>query len=389
MKVKLEELPGMVNQIKKIRDTIITNIVLIGEKSAPTFKEKGRAKLFQERLAEFQIDECTTDSYQNPIGIIRGSGGDKKPPIFVVAHLDTHQANQDFCNYTVRKDTISGPGVEDNSTGVGVLVSLPVILKQLKLKFKSDIVLAGVIQSNGKGNLRGIRHLIKTWKGPIRGAVCVEGVELGRLNHYSEGMVRAEVDCISSTISGRGKRNNLNAILILNEMINKILELRMPQRPYSKIVIGKINGGYHHGRDAFDASLGLEIHSDADDIVKELINEIKDIAENLKRVYEVDLKLKVISNLSATRLKFNHPLVKSADSVMKKLGLEPKSESSESELSIFLSNSIPAVTLGITRLKTLNPEPCVEITPIFKGIAQLIGVLQAIDNGVCDGKKLA
>ncbi len=388
MKVNLESMPRMVSGIKKVRDTIITNIVLIGEKSAPTFKEKGRAVLFQERLAEFQIDECTTDSYQNPIGIIRGSDRNK-PPIFVVAHLDTHEPYQEFFDFTVRKNTISGPGVADNSTGVGVLISLPVILKQLKLKFRSDIVLAGVIQSIGKGNLRGVRHLIKTWNGPIRGAICVEGVELGRLNHYSEGMVRAEIDCLSSSIPGRDKRNNSNAILIMNELINKILEMRLPQRPYSKIVLGKINGGYHHGRDAFDASLGLEIKSDADDLVKELINEIEDITENLKRLYEVDLKLKVISNLNATRLKFNHPLVKYANSVMKTLNLEPKSESSESELSIFLSNSIPAVTLGVTRLKTLNPEPCVEIDPIFKGIAQIIGVLQAIDNGVCDGRKLA
>jgi acetylornithine deacetylase/succinyl-diaminopimelate desuccinylase-like protein len=384
MKSYLDNLSDIVNKIRNVRDIIITNTVLIGEKDAPTFKEKARADLFQERLTQFQVDECSADSYQNPLGIIRGITKDK-PPIFVVAHLDTIASNPGYYNYTVRKNMIQGQGVEDNSIGVGVLMSLPRIFKELDLQFQSDIVLAGVIQSLGKGNLRGIRHLLKTWEGPIRGAVCIEGVELGRLNYYSEGMVRAEIECKTCLPAAVENANHINAILIVNEIINKILELRLPQKPLTKIVFGKINGGYHHGREAFEAGIGFEVKSDADDIVKELMDDIKEIVESLSRIYEIDLKLKIISNLSATGLKFNHPLVKAANAVMKQLNLEPKSESCESELSIFLSKSIPAVTLGVTHHKIHGNKTGVEIEPIFKGISQIIGVIQAIDNGVCDG----
>ncbi len=384
----LEELPSFVPKIKSIRDIIITNILLIGEKPAPTFKEAERVKLFLERLAELQADECTTDSYQNPIGIIRGESPEK-PPIFVVAHLDTFVEKTEYYSYTVRKSTISGPGVADNSTGAGVLISLPRILKELNLTFQSDIVIAGVIQSVGRGNLRGVRHLLKTWSGPIRGAICVEGVELGRLNYYSGGMVRAEIDCMTPS-QGEWERNRSpNAILVLNEIINKILELRLPQKPSSKIVIGRISGGYNHGKDADEANIGFEVRSDADDVVKETFGEIEDIVESIRRIYEVALTLKVVSNLNATRLQFNHPLVKSANAIMKELEVEPRSESSESELSIFLSNKIPAVTLGITHSDKTVHETSVEIEPMFKGIAQVIGVLKAIDNGVCDVKIVA
>ena len=70
---------------------------------------------------------------------------------------------------------------------------------------------------------------------------------------------------------------------------------------------------------------------------------------------------------------------------MKKLDLRPMSGSSESELSIFLSRKIPAVTLGITRGENYHQKNArVKIEPMFKGIAQVIGVVQAIDNGVCD-----
>jgi len=384
----LDKLPGFVDTIRSMKETIITNIVLIGQIPAPTFNEKRRTSLFMERLAEFQVDECTTDGYRNPIGIIKGTR-ESKPPIFVVAHLDTIWGKDIDHYYTIQENSITGAGIMDNSVGVGILVSLPEIFRKLNLSFESDIVLAGVIQSLGKGNLRGIRHLLKTWASPIRGAVCIESAPLGRLNYYADGMIRCEVDCNISTDSGSDHKFKPNAILVLNEVINQILKLRLPQKPRSRVIIGKTSGGHMHGVIAYDATLGFEIQSNSDKMVRSIFNSIKDIIEGTSHEYEVDLKLKTLSNIHATKLTFNHPLVKSTVAVMKKLDLTPISGPSESELSILLSRNIPAVTLGITRGDNYHQQNAtVEIEPIFKGIAQIIGVIMAIDNGVCDEHQL-
>ena len=250
----LKQLPGFVDEIKALKEIIITNIVLIGQTPAPTFKEKKRSKLFMERLAEFQVDEITTDGYRNPIGIIRGTDS-SKPPIFVLAHLDTFYEKNQALNYTIKKNTITGAGILDNSLGVGVTASLPAIFKKLDLQFESDIVLAGTIQSIGKGNLRGVRHLLKTWPTPIRGGICVEGIELGRLNYYSDGMIRGEIGCRTSDQKGKLDEYAPNSILILNEIINQIMSLKMPQRPRSRIIIGKMSGGANHGKIAHEAEI--------------------------------------------------------------------------------------------------------------------------------------
>jgi hypothetical protein len=385
----LDNLPQMADAIKAMAETVITNIVLIGQTPSPTFKEKRRTKVFMERLAEFQVDECSTDGYRNPIGIIRGTS-ELKPPIFVIASLDTIFSKEVDHYYSIKENTITGAGILDNSLAVGVLISLPEIFRKLNLRFESDIVLAGVIQSIGKGNLRGIRHLLKTWNTPIRGAICIESAELGRLNYYSNGMIRCEAECSIATTDGWDHKFRPNAILIINEVINQILKLRLPQKPRSRIIIGKASGGSKHGTIAFDSNLGFEIQSDSDRMVKSIFNDIKDIISGIGHEYEVDLKLKTISSLNASRLKFNHPLVKSTVDVMKKLEVEPISEPSESELSIFLANRIPAVTLGVTRGENHHQlNATVEINPIFKGIAQIIGVIQALDSGVCDEKQLA
>jgi tripeptide aminopeptidase len=380
----LQNLPNLVEEIKAARDIIITNVVLIGQIPAPTFKEKRRSTVFMERLAEFGVDEVTTDGYRNPIGIIRGTASNK-PPIFVVAHLDTFFDKDIDHNYTIKTNSITGPGILDNSLGVGVLISLPILFKQLGIRFESDIVLAGTIQSTGKGNLRGVRHLLKTWPTPIRGAICLEGVDLGRLNYFSDGMIRGEIHCTISEEKGALYKFTPNAILVLNEVINEIMSLHLPQRPHSRIVIGKIAGGANHGKIAYEATLGFEIRSDSYKMVKSIYGNIKDIVDGISHENEVDLSLKTISNLKAARLKFNHPMVKSAAAVLEALGIKPISKSTESALSIFLSHKIPALTLGITFGENYYTEKAtMEIEPMFKGIAQVIGVIKAIDSGVCD-----
>jgi tripeptide aminopeptidase len=380
----LDKLPGYVEAIQAVGETVIANIILIGQVPAPTFREKDRIQVFMDRLAEFQVDHCTTDGYRNPIGIVRGLD-ESKPPIFAVAHLDTFFPQDVDHHFRVRKNSITGPGLTDNSVGVGALVSLPEIFRRLNLRFRSDIVLAGVILSIGKGNLRGIRHLVKNWPTPIRGAVCIEGVELGRLSYYADGMIRCEVTCTIHDKPSLEQKFRPNAIIILNEVINRILTLRLPQRPRARVIIGKVAGGVKHGLIPYDATLGFEIQGDSDRMVKSIYNDVKDIVEGIGHEYQVQLNLKTISNLNAARLRYNHPLVKQTVAVMQRLDLKPMSGSSESELSIFLSRKVPAVTLGLTRGTNYHlPDSRVKIKPIYTGIAQIVGVLQAIDNGACD-----
>lgn len=378
----------IINAIRSVQDTIITNIIMVGETPAPTFQEKARVRTVMNRLAMAQIDDCSTDAFQNPVGIIRGTAADK-PPMMVIAHLDSFLDEMMDVTYTVKKNSIVGPGVSDNSAGVGILISLPAVLKSLGVQFQSDLVLVGVKESIGRGNLGGIRHLMKNWSTPIRGALCLEAVELGRLNYFSEGMIRAEITCIRSQSRDAERKTDVNAILVINDIINQILALRLPKRPRSKIVIGRIAGGYNHGKKAETASIGFEIHSDADEIVREVFDDVIDIVDSFKQIYDIQLELETISNLNAARLAYNHPLVKSASGVLQSLGIEPAVRSTESELSILLSNNVPALTLGMTHSVKTGQIPAVKIEPMFSGIAQLVGVLKAIDQGVCDEQKLA
>jgi metal-dependent amidase/aminoacylase/carboxypeptidase family protein len=203
-------------------------------------------------------------------------------------------------------------------------------------------------------------------------------------------MIRGEIACSISDERNLLTDYTPNAIIILNEVINEIMNLKTSQRPRSRIVIGKMTGGANHGKIAPEANLGFEIRSDSYKIVKKLYGEIRDVVEGMSHENEVDLNIKTISNLRASRLKYNHPLVKHSAAVIEALGIKPVSRPTESALSIFLSHKIPAVTLGITYGENRYFENAtMEIEPMYQGIAQIIGVLKAIDSGVCDEQQLA
>jgi len=384
MEKYLDVLPMFVDKIRKIREIIISNIVLIGQIPAPTFHEERRVECLVERMAECRVDECAIDDHGNPVAVIRGKTG-TQPPIFVVAHLDTFSEVEADQHYTVTDKIISGIGVSDNSAAVGVLVSLPEIFRCLDLQFDSDIVLVAPIFSLGRGNLRGIRRLLNKWETPIRGAVCLESIDLGRLNYFSYGMIRGEIVCSIVVENNERRRYKPNAILVIKEVINAILGLRLPQKPRTQIVIGRISGGFNHGMIAYDATIGFEIRSDSDDMVKSIYTDIRDIVEGINKAYDVALKLNRISNLNATRLRYNHPLIKCASKVLERLNVEVFSEPSESAVSIFLQREIPAVTLGLTRGENFHQDDAmIEIEPMVKGIAQVPALLMAMDSGVCD-----
>jgi len=141
----INQIPSFMDTIKSLKDTIITNIILTGQVPAPTFEEEQRAEMLLERFSNSGLERCTPDTVGNPVAIIPGTSSDK-PPIFVVAHLDTVVDRDVDHNYTVTRSSILGPGITDNSTGVGVLASLPDILSATGLSFESDIVLAGVVR---------------------------------------------------------------------------------------------------------------------------------------------------------------------------------------------------------------------------------------------------
>ena len=79
-----------------------------------------------------------------------------------------------------------------------------------------------------------------------------------------------------------------------------------------------------------------------------------------------------------------HFFVLQARRVLTTLGIHPGENPYSSVVSGFVENSIPAMCIGITTGENINyHDERIDISPIMKGVAQLIGLLLSIDGGCC------
>ena len=379
----VQALPQIREACLSVRETLLANLVMLGEIPAPTGGEDERVKFLLQRFSECGLTNTSIDECGNGFGMIPGR--DEKKNILLLAHADTVFSARRDHTVSVHADRIIGPGIADNSLGIAVLATLPTLLDHLGIQFHSGVVLMGGVKSLGRGDLEGIRFFLENNKIPFRAGICVEGVQLGRLSYASAGMLRGEVICRVPEEYDWIRRGTTGAILVMNEVINRILGIPLPRKPKTSIVLGSVKAGTGFNIIPTEARLRFEVRSESSEIVQEISSELDDIMEDIRAQTASEVTLDVVARREVAGLEIGHPLVKQTREIMSSLDLTPHITPSISELSAMIAHGVPALTLGMTDGERLH-EQCeaVRIDPVFTGLAQLIAVLLTIDGGFCD-----
>jgi tripeptide aminopeptidase len=379
----IHDLPAIREVCVSLRETLLANLVMLGEIPAPTFKEEARVDFLLQRFSEFGLTNTSTDECGNGVGVLAGKN--RKRNILLHAHADTVFSERRDHTVSVHADKIRGPGIADNSLGLAVLATLPTLLETLGIELDAGLILMGGTRSLGRGDLAGIRFFLENNKLPLTSGICVEGVQLGRLSYASAGMLRGEVICRVPEEYDWIRRGTTGAILIINEVINRILGIALPRRPQTSIVLGSVEAGAGFNIIPTEATLRFEVRSEDSDIVERISGELADIMEDVHSQTGAEVTLDIVARREVAGLEIGHPLVKQTREIMSSLDLIPHITPSISELSAMIAHGVPAVTLGMTQGEHLHEQrEAVQIEPIFTGVAQLIAALLAIDGGFCD-----
>lgn len=373
------ELPAA---LAPLREEFLANLVMLGQIPAPTGEEADRVRFVLDRFLEAGIPEAGEDEAGNAVGTIPGTTGERK--IMVVAHLDTIVPSNVDHNVIVQTDRIVGPGISDNSLGAAVLSMIPTCLMQLGIALRSDLKLLATVKSLHRGNHAGLKFHLDHAPERVDFGMCLEGVQLGRLNYFSIGTLRGDITCdVRPTVSR--SYGSQSAVVVLNHIVNQLLNIEIPQRPFTRVSIGRLRAGVSYDTEPDHAELGFEVISHDDQTIDRIQQRIEDVVAEVSARHAVDAALDCFFRRGGGGLGFSHPLVKATLAVMEQLGIEPDQGHSPSELSEFIARGIPAVTLGISTGEKHRKRPDhVMIEPLLSGIAQIIGVLLAIDSGACD-----
>jgi len=379
----LDGLADIETKVRELKEMLLANLVMVGEIPAPTFKEEERIDFLINRFREEELDHVSVDEVGNGIGMLKGESGEGN--ILLVAHADTEFSEKTDHTLVVHQDKVTGPGVADNSLGFAVLATLPIILDKLDIKLQNNLLLLGDVRSLGRGNLEGLRFFLENTQHPVKAGIGVEGVKLGRLSHKAIGMLRGEISCEVPEEYDWSKFGDASAILTLNEVINKINEIRLPTRPRTSIVMGAVEGGTSFNTTALNSKLGFEIRSESSEQVRDIHQSIKEIVTEISSTSGDTINLDIFAGREPGGIPFAHPMIRHTRQIMETLDINPRPGPSTSELSAFIDFEVPAITLGLTHGDQIHERnESVVIDPIFKGIAQLIGTLLAIDGGYCE-----
>jgi len=377
----LEQIIARVNSLVKdlepYREMLLANVVMIGEIPAPTFGEQERISFLKQRFTECGLHNCSTDELGNGLGILPGSEGTQT--ILLAAHADTPFAAAEDHTYTIDAGRICGPGVADNSLSLAVLATLPTILEGLDIRFRNDLLFMGASRSLEQGNQQGLRFLLANSNRPLAAGVSIEGVPLGRLRYRSMASLGGMIACnVNRRVSQK------SAIEVLNQIIYQIGCIPLLEESHAGLVLGSVAGGASFKIPARNARLKFQLRSDSDQTLMESKEKVENLLDEVGKEKGVSAHLEVIASTMAGGLDSSHPLVLLTRRVMTTLGLQPRGSIYSATFSPYAEKDIPAVCIGITNGDNVNyPDEYIEIEPILTGVAQLIGILLAIDGGHC------
>ncbi len=366
-------------KLRRLREILFANIVMAGEIPAPTGGERRTARFLSDRFTESGLSNISLDQAGNVAGVLTGRRGGRN--LLVAAHIDKIWAEGEDHTVSVGVGTMSGRGLADNALGVAALATLPLILEELGVALDSDLVFLGTSRSLGRGNLGGMRFFLEHSGLPIAAALCLEGIELGRLSYSSLGMARGEIE-VSATDAG-----SESAVLeVLADLMSALLGIDRREAPAARVLVGSVEAGSGYGVSPRRGALRFEIRSRRAGSVARIEKEIADLvatargeeAERGGRSAEV--RLEMVAHRRPGNLGASHPLVRQARRVHDLLGIESRVAPSVSELALLLEHGIPALTLGVTRGEHRHsPSETIWLEPIFDGLAQVVAVLQCLD----------
>ncbi len=353
----------------KFNKQVLDLAIEIQQVPSPTFQEKERAQLIVKKFKEEGLEDVSIDENNNVYARLPGKG--EKRPIIISAHLDTVFPFHTDLTIRKKENKILGPGLGDNSLGVAGLFGLLWSIRAQDILLPGDIWLVANSCEEGLGDLKGMREIVKKFESSPLAYLVLEGMGQGNIYHKGLGVKRFHI--IAKTLGGHswGDYGAPSAIHEIVKLIQKIILIKLPKDPRTSLNVGKIVGGTSINTIASEASFHLDLRSEKDAELNELVIEVIRIIQD-SEYPGVQFDIEKIGDRPAGGLSQNHPLVKLAVDVIRQNGGIAKLIVGSTDANIPLSMGLPAICIGLTAGgRAHSKDEFILTDPLQKGLDQL------------------
>ena len=317
---------------------------------APPFKEERRAAYFLEQLKQRGLSDAYIDAEGNAIGVRKGSGNG--PLLLIAAHLDTVFPEGVDTTVRERNGRFYAPGIGDDTRGLAAMLSVIDVLNDSGIETEADIMFAGNVGEEGRGDLRGIKAIFRDHPG-IDGFISIDGVRLGRITNGGTGSRRFEFQFKGPGGHSFGAFGLASAIHAMGRAIAKIGDLETPSDPKTTFTVGTVAGGTSVNSIAADAVFAIDMRSNDRTQLAILEQKAKDAAleavaeENARwNRGEISVDFVLIGDRPVGRTDPSSPLIQLTTLAFEELGIGFRGLSiSSTDSNVPMSLDIPAITI--------------------------------------------
>ena len=248
--------------IEALDEWALQKLIELTEIPAPPFMEEARGRRFAELLSECGADSVWTDAEGNVIGLRRGRHGGRT--IGFGGHLDTVFPEGTDVTVIRRGDKLFAPGIGDDTRGLVVVLAVLRAMGETGIETDADIHFVGVVGEEGRGDLRGMKHIYRDPSVAPAAWIEVDGGGLQRLVVDGLGSVRYRV-----TFKGPGG-HSWGAFGVANPAHAISRAVRLFQDAADPLVrsgvrtsynVGRIGGGTSVNTIPFDSWMEVDLRS--------------------------------------------------------------------------------------------------------------------------------
>ena len=324
---------------------VVAEAVRLAEVPSPTGSEERRAALTRELLADF-LDSAHVDQAGNVVACVKGSAD--RPGTVVLAPLDSWYGAETTPLIDVRADRLTGPGIVNHAIALSSMIALARTLQTSPVAGLGDIWFVATVGSEMAGDLRGICHLFPWLPTVASRVICLQGPGIGRLDHWSVGTYRGELNVYAPgghCWRDAGRSSALQLAMDFSRQMETLPKACVPRTLYNP---SRLNAGDAWNTLASKATLQFELRSDSEDELQRLIIEAQNAAQKLCRGHAGCLaKLGQMGFRHATGLYPDHALVTGIREAQSWAGLASKLGASSSDASVCLFYGVAAATIGL------------------------------------------
>ena len=345
-----------VAEIDRDYDRFVAELIELTEIPAPPFKEAARARAYAAKFRSAGLSDVAIDAVGNVTGLRPGTDPSAKL-IVLSAHLDT--VFPEGTDVKVRREgtRLMAPGIGDDTRGLATLLAYIRALDVAKVRTRAPILFVGTVGEEGRGDLRGVRHLFtaSAYKDRIGAFFSMDGSDPTRVTTGGVGSKRYHVVFKGPGGHSYGAFGIVTPMAAMGAAIADIYRIVPPTKPKTTFSASVVGGGTSVNAIPAEAYVDIDMRSEDGAALATLEKQVLAIvaksvtAENgarSTRVGAVSVDPQSIGDRPAGRTPDDSRIARVTAAAIAASGFTPEFNASSTDSNIAMNLGIPAVTIG-------------------------------------------